>query len=302
METLLYYLALMLVRLLQALPLPVVAWVGRQGGALACLVDRRHRRVALENLTHAFQNEKSAPELRALVREHFRRLGENYASAIKTASMTPEALARHLEIVGVERLAIPSGDGPLPSRVFAIGHFGNFELFGWAGHFIRGYQMVTTYRALPQPRLNGLLLSLRRQSGCAVFERGRDRTEFYRMLNQPGLFVGLLSDQHAGVGAWLPFFGRECSTITAPAVLAQRHGLPLYTAICYRVALARWRIEVGEEIPVVQGGERRSAADVMLEVNRAFETAIRRDPANWFWVHRRWKPRPPARPRPLAQA
>jgi len=25
-------------------------------------------------------------------------------------------------------------------------------------------------------------------------------------------------------------------------------------------------------------------------VNRAYETAIRRDPANWFWVHNRWKP------------
>ena len=28
----------------------------------------------------------------------------------------------------------------------------------------------------------------------------------------------------------------------------------------------------------------------MRDVNRAFEIAVRRDPANWFWVHRRWKP------------
>jgi len=27
----------------------------------------------------------------------------------------------------------------------------------------------------------------------------------------------------------------------------------------------------------------------MRDVNGAFETAVRRDPANWFWVHRRWK-------------
>jgi lauroyl/myristoyl acyltransferase len=27
----------------------------------------------------------------------------------------------------------------------------------------------------------------------------------------------------------------------------------------------------------------------MRDVNRAFEAAVRRDPANWFWVHRRWK-------------
>jgi lauroyl/myristoyl acyltransferase len=27
----------------------------------------------------------------------------------------------------------------------------------------------------------------------------------------------------------------------------------------------------------------------MVEVNAAYERAIRRDPANWFWPHRRWK-------------
>jgi lauroyl/myristoyl acyltransferase len=27
----------------------------------------------------------------------------------------------------------------------------------------------------------------------------------------------------------------------------------------------------------------------MRDVNHAFEIAVRRDPANWFWVHRRWK-------------
>jgi lauroyl/myristoyl acyltransferase len=30
-------------------------------------------------------------------------------------------------------------------------------------------------------------------------------------------------------------------------------------------------------------------ADIMRDVNRAFENAVRRDPANWFWVHRKWK-------------
>ena len=32
----------------------------------------------------------------------------------------------------------------------------------------------------------------------------------------------------------------------------------------------------------------------MLDVNRAFEMAVKRDPANWFWVHNRWKRGHPA--------
>jgi hypothetical protein len=54
--------------------------------------------------------------------------------------------------------------------------------------------------------------------------------------------------------------------------------------------LGRWRIESGGEIPTHQNGEARSTEAIMTDVNRSFEAAIHRDPANWFWVHNRWKP------------
>jgi KDO2-lipid IV(A) lauroyltransferase len=56
------------------------------------------------------------------------------------------------------------------------------------------------------------------------------------------------------------------------------------------VGLAKWRIEAGDEIPTRIDGVARSSADIMRDVNAAYEAAIRRDPANWFWVHNRWKP------------
>jgi KDO2-lipid IV(A) lauroyltransferase len=50
-------------------------------------------------------------------------------------------------------------------------------------------------------------------------------------------------------------------------------------------------LEVGDEIPTTDGERRRDPAEIMRDVNEAFEIAVRRDPANWFWVHNRWKPR-----------
>ena len=93
-------------------------------------------------------------------------------------------------------------------------------------------------------------------------------------------------------GAWLPFFGQLCSTTAAPAVFALRYKAPLHTAIGFRTGLAEWRIEVGDEIPTQMNGQRRPSEEVMLDLNRAFEEAIRRDPANGFRAHRRWKPAP----------
>ena len=47
------------------------------------------------------------------------------------------------------------------------------------------------------------------------------------------------------------------STSAAPAVFALRYHLPLLSAICYRTGLARWQIEIGEEIPTRIGGQPR---------------------------------------------
>jgi KDO2-lipid IV(A) lauroyltransferase len=101
----------------------------------------------------------------------------------------------------------------------------------------------------------------------------------------------LLADQHAGnSGLRISFLGHDCSTTSAPAVFALRYHCALRTGICYRVGLARWRIEAGAEIPTHENGVPRSSEAIMRDVNLAFEQAVRRDPANWFWVHNRWKP------------
>jgi KDO2-lipid IV(A) lauroyltransferase len=110
-------------------------------------------------------------------------------------------------------------------------------------------------------------------------------------MNQPGMMLGLLADQSAGDGRPIPFFGHNCMTTLSPAIFALRYHCPLHTAICYRVGLARWRIEIGPEIPTLENGHPRSAEAITLDINLAFEAAVRRDPANWFWVHNRWKRR-----------
>ena len=75
----------------------------------------------------------------------------------------------------------------------------------------------------------------------------------------------------------------------SPAVLALRYHTELHTAFCYRLAPAHWRVELDRIIATHENGHPRTSEDIMRDVNRSFEVAVRRDPANWFWVHRRWK-------------
>jgi KDO2-lipid IV(A) lauroyltransferase len=290
MDILLTLLARSLVMLLQKLPLRSVARLGRIFGILAYVLDRRHRRVANRNLALCFGEEKSPTELRALARENFRRIGENFACAVKTASMTLDEIRKHVEFVAPPQILAPPAGQPPRSIVAAIGHFGNFELYARFGQFAPAYKSATTYRGLRQPSLNRLLQSLRERSGCLFFERRFEADALKSFMNQPGIMLGLLSDQSGGPhGLRLPFLGHHCSTSAACALFALRYNCALHAGICFRVGLAKWRIEGGPEIPTHENGQPRSTAAIMVDVNRAFEAAVRRDPANWFWVHNRWK-------------
>ncbi|MBK9138514.1 MAG: hypothetical protein IPM17_07100 [Verrucomicrobia bacterium] len=296
MNTLLYRVAKGFLGLLQVMPLPVVARLGRFLGALTHALDARHRRAARENLALAFGEALSPAEVRRLASENFRRIGENFASAVRTLAMTDDEVRRVLTVAGAEKLAWTNRPNAR-SCVVAIGHFGNFELYARGNLFVPGLQYATTYRALRQPALNRLMQDIRARSGCLFFERRSDAAALREAMSRQRIMIGFLADQNAGDrGLAVPFFGRDCSTTTAPAVFALRYGCPVYTAVCYRVALGRWRIEIGDEIPTHTAGQPRPVEAITRDINAAFEVAVRRDPANWFWVHRRWKrPGRPAR-------
>lgn len=275
------------IAVVQCLPLRVVAGMGRLGAQVGWWFDRRHRQVALGNLEQAFAAERPASEIRAMARENYLRIGANYLSLVKIASMPAASLRPHLEWTGLERLTQADGR----SGILAIGHFGNFELFERLPEVRPDLRIISTYRALRQPMFNDLMQGFRTRYGVRFFERRSESDAMKAELADGKSWLVLLADQHAGPkGAWLPLLGRPCSCSISPALFALRHRRPLHTAICFQIAPLKWRIEIGSAIPTHDGGRRRSVEAVTQDLTAAYEHAIRRDPVNWFWVHRRWKP------------
>jgi len=173
-------------------------------------------------------------------------------------------------------------------------------LFSRMAWYIGGYQVAATYRGLRPQALNQVMLDLRSNSGTVMYERRKEAGTLKKAMGEGGRLLVLFSDQSAREnGMELPFLGRPCWTSRAPAVMAMRYKAALYVPICYRTSLGRWRIEVGEPIATHRDGLRRSVEAITRDMNSAMEVAIRRDPANWFWVHNRWKLR--AAPQPVEQ-
>jgi len=203
--------------------------------------------------------------------------------------MSFEELRPHIEFAGIDRLPQKSGDQPPRSAVVAIGHFGNFELNARIQDVRPDYQSATTYRALKHPAFNRLMQDLRARSGCLYFERRADGPLLRTAMNRGGVLLGLLTDQSSN-GLRAPFLGHDCSTTLAPA----RVRLALSMRTFHRRLLPHRTGKMADRTRRKNSHARKQPAPPVRGKSCAtstalFEVAVRRDPANWFWVHRRWK-------------
>jgi heptosyltransferase-2 len=270
------------------LPLKVVFLAGRVLGWLAYLVIPKYRRLVLANLAIAFGSEKTPAELRKIAHHHFSTLGANLLSSYKLATMTRAEIDACVEIRGMENLhrAAAAGKGAIP----LLAHLGNWEVLAQLGpHYPPGKGFGTIYQPLGNEYIDQHVKKTRTRQGLTTFDRRKGFAEpikFYRA----GGVCGILVDQHAGDhGIWTPFFGRLASTSPLAAAISLRTGAPLVPMAVYTAGWARWRLVVSEPIQ-----SSTSDPDVLTaEINLVLEKEIRSAPADWFWVHNRWKtPKP----------
>ncbi len=271
----------------RVLPAEAVFVCGQAGGLLAWAVAPGYRTLALGNLRIAFGGQNGEAELRQLCRRHFMTLGANLFSAVKIPTMSEEEVNRRAEIVGIEhvRSAIRDNLG----FVYALAHMGNWELLAQLPAICPMGKPGTLYQPLGNPFLDAHVRRARGRFGFRLFSRNDGFHAPVQFLRDGG-GLGVLLDQHAGDGGvWSPLFGRLASTTNLAGLLTLRTGAATLPLGLFTVGRAKWRIVVSP--PVIVPDPDPSA--MTAATNEKLEALIRQSPADWFWVHNRWKtPRP----------
>ncbi len=153
--------------------------------------------------------------------------------------MTPRQMLPHFDFTLAGNILPHEADAGPQSRIVAIGHFGNFELYARFGQFVPIFKCAATYRALKQPALNRIMVrSLRESSGCRFFERRTDGAALKAAMNDTGLLLGLLADQSSQGRAPARF-----SATTAPPPPRRRFSPCATTVRCTppSVIASAWR-------------------------------------------------------------
>jgi len=275
---------------MHALPDPSVARLGVLLGDAVYAGSSRYRRIALKNLRQVFGGEWSEEEIQATARETFRNFGKSAIEFLRQSAMTAEEVRRKSGYDGREHLEAARAGGK--GALLATAHFGNWEIMG-ARMGVDGYRINVMARPADDAGLDRYINEIREQKGCRVLSRDTSVRPILQALRN-NEFVGILGDQNFSRGIFVPFFGRLAATGTGIAAFARATGAPILPAYSIRQPDDTVRMLVKPPLAVDWTDDKDGdIARVTALITADVEAMVRQYPAQWLWIHDRWKYRPP---------
>jgi KDO2-lipid IV(A) lauroyltransferase len=173
------------------------------------------------------------------------------------------------------------------------GHYGNFEIIGYAlGLF--GFNIYSIARPLDNRFINNYLYSVRQRQGQKIIDK-KGAADLMVDLADQGATLCFIADQDAGrKGVFVDFFGRKASSYKSIGLLALQFNKPIVIGVCRQTpGEFFFEVEVGRIIEPAEWADQPNPLQwITQEYNTALEQLIRKDPTQYWWVHRRWKTRP----------
>jgi Kdo2-lipid IVA lauroyltransferase/acyltransferase len=274
--------------LVHGLPLGMQAAAGRALGGVLHLLARRRRRIAQRNLELCFPGWPVARR-NAVVREHFGWLGRSLIERGLLWYAPAERLKRLIHVEGDVDFA-QKHDGPV---MWLVPHFMGLDVAGMSTQLFQARPVASIYQRQSNAVFDARMRAGRLRFGNAeIFSRHEKALPLVRAIKRGAVFFNL-PDMDFGrkEAAFVPFFGVPAATLLAPARMAAGLKLTVQPVVAeflpggqgYRVRfLPPWTDFPGADDEVA----------ATRRINAFIESEIERMPAQYLWVHRRFKTRP----------
>jgi len=278
--------AIFLLWLLHFLPLPVLAALGRGLGVLIYLLVRERRHVALINLERCFPEWDERTRKR-MARLHFQAFGRSFIEHGLLWWSGKKRLQRLIRVEGIEHWQAAAGR-PV---IWLAPHFVGLDMGGT--RIITEWRGASVYSHQKDPVLDRVLLRGRtRFVKPVLFSRQDGIRPVVRALRE-GLPLYYLPDMDLGGrdSIFVPFFGVPAATVTALSRVARLAGAVIVPAVTRQ--LPGGAGYVLRFYPAWSGFPTEDLAADARRMNAFIEDRVREMPEQYFWLHKRFKTRPP---------
>jgi len=269
------------------LPRKTALRLGALLGRSARFIQPGRRRTAYTNLKHAYP-EHSEEWINARVKEVFEHLGVSGMEMLRLDKFTSRAdLERYFTFEGLEHLE--NLRSQKRGAFILSAHIGFWEV----GTFfmpVLGYEVDFVAKHIRNPYVHNFFERQREAAGGRCIESKHGARKIMRSLAQNRM-VCLLLDQHTSrkQAILADFFDRPAYTTPIIAQMALKAGVPVVPVFVFRKPDYTYHVEIGTPLEYTGEATPQRVAEFTQEMTRITEEAIRKQPDQWFWVHRRWR-------------
>jgi len=259
-------------------------------GRILFVADKKHRMIAIDNLTRAFGREKNQAEITIIARSVFNNLARVLFEIGWSLNLDRKDFHKHFIIEGLSnyKKSYEKNKGVLGLTA----HMGNWELLPIIEAMI-GYPLNIIYRPLDLSFLDRFFIMLRSRFGAKTTPKTNSMFKIFKSLKQ-GEIIAVLMDQNVDwyEGVFVDFFGHRACTNKGMALLALKTQAPVVPVFLVREGKG-FKAEFGPEVPLIKTGDMTKDIEANTrQYNKIIEEFIQRYPDQWFWVHQRWKTKP----------
>lgn len=260
--------------------------------SLAYRFAGKQRNIALDSLQIAFGKEKTPAELEKIARDCFTFMAKSGVELMFLMDK-PIKLRKRVVFEGQENLnrALAAGKGV----ILVSAHFGNFPLL--LGRLaIDGYKAAGIMRPMRDARVEKIFFKKREKFGVkTIYSQPRNvcvNSTIQALRNNELVFIPI--DQNFGTGGvFVNFFGKQAATATGPVILAQRTKAALLPCFIVRQPDDTHKIIFEPAISLESKDDAQETVLINIQkLTSIIEKYIRKYPAEWGWIHRRWKSQP----------
>lgn len=279
------WLGMGLLWLVVQLPYRWLLALGRGLGGLMYHLAGSRRRIAARNLELCFP-ELSVGERQRLLRENFASTGMTFFEMAISWWWPVERLKRLGTVEGLEHLRQAEADGQ--GVILMALHFTTLEMGG--ALLCMQQDMYGMYRAHKNPLFDFIQRHGREQRLLGAIERD-DVRGMLKVLRAGGV-VWYAPDQDYGAqrSLFVPLFGVQAATVTATSKFARLGRARVVPFTQTRLADGSgYKVTVHPALADFPGDSEEADC---LRINQWIEQAIRQQPEQYLWAHRRFKTRP----------
>lgn len=279
-----YYLVTALFFLFSLLPWWLLYGISDVCAFILYYIIRYRRGTVLKNLKIAFP-EISKDERRNIAKKFYKNFVDNFIETIKLRYISKKELSKRF-IYNHDVLQQPAKAGK--NMTIALCHSFNWEYANLGLSLNFPYTFICVYMPIKSPALDRVFQKLRSRFGSKLVRATHFKNDFLEY-NKHIFSIGLVADQNPGdpgTAYWLPFFGRMTPFVKGPEKNAVYNNS--YVVYCNLKKVKRGYYSCNLEI-ISKTPKDLAPGEITKMIVSKMENAIREQPENYLWSHRRWK-------------